>query len=765
MKKILLTISLLFTVIVTLLVNLSPLKAETVEYSYTYEYECENYIHIPVGYEGSRYCFNTFVGYDEPWSISIDLDAGVNKLLSKDSYVSTEESTDYYDWVLKLDFQYSTKTYDANFFYEGYESIASISTLNITEGYDTLTVEHYFDNTVLPSTTDLTYYISKYSGSDSNTIDLKSISLKMVGAYETIPDEPDYNENPINSDPVSPEPEEPTETPDMYSFKESISFSDITITDESETIINENNLLLDNEYTYDIQLINSINNLKNQDVYVLDNKPTEYYEWYFEVLFRIPDDSYKYDTNINGFSNLFDTLSTSPNFDEINHDLTTVYFELRKDPETQVMTNFAKVGSNLGYTAIPDSISFNSFFSAIEAVRSSTYELAYVNLTMTGYNVPKENVASDYELVTSELRPDLPISTDRIEALDETSNSWRIHFSVASKEFSYDTTIPNEIYSYEEIASMALSQFYTLKIVTYNSETSLAESKLLLLINSEISDVEPMVLNDLGYPNPRELERYSALNLTDKTYVHTKSITINGIVNKESNYNAYLYTSIPIDYDELLSIRLSYKYRYNYVFKTGDWNTIENVYQKDQTNDTAPPRWIWWLTLPGYTIPYEILNQKTDIYNINQISNVLNPDQEIVDLFSEKLNFSPESLAETSISKIHLGQYRDTFSTGYDIDNVVVMNLTYADNGLVYEVPYSLIESNVFEPEEEGSTIDKIKDGLDSSDGDSWLDGLPDFNLIPDSIQNGFKVILIMISTVLLLLLIKNITKFIKAFK
>lgn len=767
MKKVILFFSLPILLLATLFISIDSVNAETVPYSYTYEYKCGEFEQYPTS-DGNqiKYCQNSPVYYDSLWTIDIDLLEPMNILLNKDTYVLNVEDSSYYTWILEISFKYSEDESYYSKSFDGFDSISSISTQNITTESKSTVITHTFENQSLPSSTSFEYMITPIGTSNFYYILLDSIKLTMLSDYYIEDQDPSSNENEITGDPINnPTEEESPDVPNVYSFRENIPLSDISISNDMNSMVLNTNLLSGEEYSYSINLANTIELLKTKDIYVSAPQPNNYYEWYFRISFKIPENPINYTTRIYGFVDFFDLLSVSehPEYDVISKDLTTVYYDYRKDLDTQEMSYYASVGSNLGYTSIPDYISFNNLFTS-QSGTEDNYELDSVELVLTGYNQPKVSAGSEYSLLTDELNKDLPISTERIELLDEDSHSWRIHFVASGKEFSYDTTIPISIYSTDDLLSMSLDQFYTLVISYYNPNTSLPENKLLLLIRSDIEDTSPIELNALGYPSPKELEKYIVLNLTDKIFVHSKQLKINGVVNKESNFNAYLYTSIPIDFDDLLSIRLNFDYRYNYVFSSGDWTNIENVYQKDETYNTAPPRWLWWLSLTAVTIPYEIVDS-ADIYDINQVTAVSELDEDIVELFESKLDYSSEDLASTSINKIHLGQYRDTFSIGYDIDNVIVINLTYAEKGQIYEVPYSLIESNVYEPEPSGSALDNIVDGLDSSDGDSWFDGLPELDIVPDSVINSIKTIFILFSLIIILWIIKKVTHFIKAFK
>jgi hypothetical protein len=790
MKKTFLSLLLLFSISIGLYFIIVPVSASTTIYEYQYEFDGWDVDQYPTN-DGNQLTYNigtNFIAHEvaDPMTYDLDLSDALTTLKSMDEY-NSGKSNSFYDWSLQIiiGFDEPAANYIVN--YSGFDSFDGIADndglAEVINGSYSEIIIYNFRDTDVPSLTSFQAFISSSTNALYN---LESIRLTMTGET-TIPDEPTpeeptteeptteestTNEPPTTSDGSTTEPPttsdgSTTEVPttsdetttessipdepdaDSYYYDLDVPFTDISIEDNASNIIAPTNLLIDTEYFYQANLLDTKVALKALDQHKEPGQPDNAYQWTILVKYKLDDEASKYSPVVYGFQEVLDLVSPDGvyNYDQVAADLQTVYYDYHRD-EFGVMTTYAYVSANLGYVSIPDMVNFQSLIGQI-GTDNPGYELDSITLRIKGYNTDAIVAGSHYEGVASDLLLDRPISTTSMDLIDEASNSWTINFIAAGIHYSYDVNIPDAMSSYSEVTSMNVTQFYTMVTELTDLDTDITERKLIFLIRSDINDINPIEVNDLGYTIPNELAKYSAINLTDMTYIHTNQVKINGIVNKESNYNAYLYTSIPIQMDDLLSIRLSYNFRFNYLNSVGSWQSADSDYQKDETYDTAPPRWLWWLSLPT-TLPYTIADA-TNFYNIDQIEPTDTFTDDIYVKFNDELSVTESQLLQTELFKIHLGQFRDTWSTGYDIDKVVVLELTYSENGLVYEVPYEVIESNVYVPEEEGSLVDGL------------IDDLPDFDFVPEEVGQALKLFTVLLGVIAIIWVSKTIIKMIKS--
>jgi len=173
-------------------------------------------------------------------------------------------------------------------------------------------------------------------------------------------------------------------------------------------------------------------------------------------------------------------------------------------------------------------------------------------------------------------------------------------------------------------------------------------------------------------------------------------VTGNGI----TTYNmAYVDYAIPWEIDEIVSIRMSYEYRYHYL--TGSYGQYyeeqKTLYRDAYTNVNVP----WWskmLTILANGA--ELVGDTTGWLDYNQIQDVtttytLSKKQTFVSYLNANTDFDyveytvqdvfPEG---TTVAKVFLGQYDKFGSNGVEIKDVVIMNIRYMINGVEYSQPF-----------------------------------------------------------------------------
>jgi hypothetical protein len=196
----------------------------------------------------------------------------------------------------------------------------------------------------------------------------------------------------------------------------------------------------------------------------------------------------------------------------------------------------------------------------------------------------------------------------------------------------------------------------------------------------------------------------------------------------ESGNNAYAYFYVDeFVIDHLLSVSLAFRYKYLGLFEDDEWEEpIYKVLEADTTVEGLDPTsWQFdFLTgaavatsigmmIPGAGWPVALIGGLSMAYvgstiiddpiqfgNINQIEEVITPDNEIKEKLNEAYTLSnPEftGLDESlKVFKLHLGQFNKAFTTGIHIDQsysvvtgqegINIIEFTYRTNGQVYTI-------------------------------------------------------------------------------
>lgn len=183
--------------------------------------------------------------------------------------------------------------------------------------------------------------------------------------------------------------------------------------------------------------------------------------------------------------------------------------------------------------------------------------------------------------------------------------------------------------------------------------------------------------------------------------------------------------------DELLSVSLSYRFRYIYSLQFwrpyGDWQTVDIVLEKDKSQlGSTFSFWEQFLyypamaqsilgivplsQLPNLLVGTYLWYNRTSggsegnifVRNIQDIEKILSPSQALINMLNQKyaeaydddyFNGISQGL---SIFKLYLGEFNDPFATGKEIDSeyslfnhqkgINIVQLTYMTQGQIYEV-------------------------------------------------------------------------------
>ena len=193
---------------------------------------------------------------------------------------------------------------------------------------------------------------------------------------------------------------------------------------------------------------------------------------------------------------------------------------------------------------------------------------------------------------------------------------------------------------------------------------------------------------------------FSAINLTRMEYHTIDKLALTGFIEKEMNSNAFLYCFFPLEIEDLHSISVTFKYRYNFTFSSSDWIEKFNTYEKDKQSEVTPP---WWMLIfgAGYFI-----SDWLDLFNVETLASI-SPTQVPSSTLDKYLAIpnQEKNIDNLNLYKVHLGQFKTLGAWSYDISSLVILNIFYSQDGILYHAAPEEIISNVPDPELEGPLI------------------------------------------------------------
>lgn len=195
---------------------------------------------------------------------------------------------------------------------------------------------------------------------------------------------------------------------------------------------------------------------------------------------------------------------------------------------------------------------------------------------------------------------------------------------------------------------------------------------------------------------------YLLWNLTTNQYNIITSGTVYGYPYVNGNgittYNMmYVDFSIPWKIDDIISIELSYQYRYHYI--TGNYGENQSgsktLFANAYTNVAYP----WWTKYMGlYTLAASAIQENAEFLAYNQIVNVTNTyDLSKKAAFVSFLNANTDGVTYTvnnvfptgsTVAKVFIGQFDRFGSNGVEPIDVVMMDIRWVTNGIEYSKPY-----------------------------------------------------------------------------
>ncbi len=230
---------------------------------------------------------------------------------------------------------------------------------------------------------------------------------------------------------------------------------------------------------------------------------------------------------------------------------------------------------------------------------------------------------------------------------------------------------------------------------------------------------------------------FASINLTTMEYKLVTKLQLNSITNKEANENAYLYAFYDPRVEDILSISFSYEYRIINVFGLWKipWETEYRVYTHGEISEVDPPLWIGMV----FGLVYPILDA-TNYYNVESIQSITKEEisDNVMDSYRDDLGGSLSDLDTLNLYKIYLGNFDAAIETGYDIQDVVIMNILYVYNGIVYEASTEVIDQVNITPD--------LLTGIDWTSIVNWI------------LNNGSMIVGIIAGIIALILLAKVFT-------
>ena len=219
------------------------------------------------------------------------------------------------------------------------------------------------------------------------------------------------------------------------------------------------------------------------------------------------------------------------------------------------------------------------------------------------------DVASDYIL--------LPITNDfvsikKIKLVNENLKIYKLIFDYNYQPYGFDIIFPEEV---------DMNKIYDVNGDINMSYACFDNSDRYLYIQPD-PKLKPYPYQDGTLENPSDLMvGFISINLMEKTYEVIKPLQMHAIVNREKNRNAYAYMFFNIPIEKVYSMEIEYYYKYNYLFSSGDWHKVSNLYLHDKTAIVSPPHWLTYTCMVAFW-PSAILINNIDLYNIAQIKKI-----------------------------------------------------------------------------------------------------------------------------------------------
>jgi len=299
------------------------------------------------------------------------------------------------------------------------------------------------------------------------------------------------------------------------------------------------------------------------------------------------------------------------------------------------------------------------------------------------------DVGSDYSLL-----PDTNGTYSKIVEVslyDLASSSYHFTFDYNNSRYQFDVALPTDISIGDYLKSDS----------TWNISYTVVDNTYRVLYFQSNLELDPIPSGDGTVENPSELiDGFSTINLTTMEFTKVVKLQINTIAYKEGSRTAYMYAFMDPKIEDLLSISFEYQYRFNYLWGYGDWKEGSKSYLKGEESEIDPPSWLRVTTALTSTFFIYGVVDLLDIYNTDSFQTLDKSDipDEVMDIYKDDLGGTEADLDELNLYKILIGQFQQIGSIGYDIQYILITDLMYAYQGVVYHAATEVIEQTNLTP-------------------------------------------------------------------
>lgn len=410
------------------------------------------------------------------------------------------------------------------------------------------------------------------------------------------------------------------------------------------------------------------------------------------------------DSAINGLD-FFDTGNVKELYFILEfNNLNTVDGQFKSDNSNITYIDSKTLKYSLDPNNIEQSIFFNVWFAGISNPNIPVETSGSIRITglrlylkMLEPVSTLRDVKSNYSLLPDkeELRNDF-IRIDSLEPIYEATRSYKLFFKHNSLTYAFDVSFPTEvdltkIWNVDNKLNMSFS---------VDPETN---DRLLYIQPDPIKNPYPVKNGTIEDPADL-MVGFTTINLTQNNYYIIKKMQLPTIVAYEEKNNAYMYAFFNWKIDDLINIRVKYTYRYRYFGFPGEWQTVENLYAWKETSSVNVP---WWLSMNAPI--FGLITNAFNVYDVQTIKpiNYYDLTSYVKDRYINNIKGNESDLKTLSIYKVHLGQFNKLLTTGYEISEHKVMEITYLYKDIVYQVPYDLIDQIPDNPDPK-STIGEL---------------------------------------------------------
>lgn len=243
---------------------------------------------------------------------------------------------------------------------------------------------------------------------------------------------------------------------------------------------------------------------------------------------------------------------------------------------------------------------------------------------------------------------------------------------------------------------------------------------------------------------------FVTMNLTDSTYVFTDKLKLYSGYYGGPNGQAYADVVFPMDIDDLLSIEMSYQFRWQILWGLA-YTSWESQTVKRYINEVSDMKTTWdhiKSTLTFYNLVFEaipswIAGPSPTIQSVTVNSQYKADYTEKINLVRESDDLDPLTVDEifpsgADVYRIYLNTFSDGRYTGFQIgDDIVIIDVLYKVDGEIFHVPYDDIDND--------GSFGGGGPGLGGQDSQawdwSWLTSLPDYVLIGGAVIIGLIIL------------------------